>query len=411
MRRSSACSTTPPPRKRCRTRRSSPCSTRRRTSSRAMSHHISGPRAVAEPIADITDLYAFPSPERPGHLVLVLNTLPFAPPSARFSDALLYRFRLRELKPNDNGAGSPFSPLNEDEIVIDCVFSTPEPEDGGEQHCTCTLPDGDTVTARVGSEPQAAGDGTRLFAGPRWDPFILDAPAMLKTIATGKLAFTEPGAIYLDGKNVLGLVIEVDCASVLGDLELVGVAAETLTTGKLNVRLESAGRPEVPNMMLGPTQFDQVNRDLEIRDLYNMDDQFHPAHVYEGAYRARLNANLAFWDGLDGKVDWPPDEHGAHPLTELVLADYLVVDLTKPYVEHGSFLEIELAARRGEPHRTCGGRTLNDDVMDTIFTLLIAGGTGPPIRHGVDRARRPAASPVPYLASPNPNPPEPPDHH
>src|SRR5215208_7253854 len=112
------------------------CSTRPAAprSDATVSHHISGPRAVAEPIADITDLYAFPSPERPGHLVLALNTLPFAPPSARFSDALLYRFRLRELKRNDNGAGSPFSPLNEDEILIDCVFSTPEPEDGGEQH-------------------------------------------------------------------------------------------------------------------------------------------------------------------------------------------------------------------------------------------------------------------------------------
>ena len=38
---------------------------------------------VAVPIADITDLYAsFPSPERQGYLVLVLNTLPFAPPTA-----------------------------------------------------------------------------------------------------------------------------------------------------------------------------------------------------------------------------------------------------------------------------------------------------------------------------------------
>jgi hypothetical protein len=44
---------------------------------------------MAEPIADITDAYAFPSPERPGHLVLVMNTLPFAPPSARFSDGLI----------------------------------------------------------------------------------------------------------------------------------------------------------------------------------------------------------------------------------------------------------------------------------------------------------------------------------
>ncbi|MDF2744728.1 MAG: hypothetical protein K0S88_6106, partial [Actinomycetia bacterium] len=41
-----------------------------------MSDHISGPRAMAEPIADITDAYAFPSPEVPGRLVLVMNTLP-----------------------------------------------------------------------------------------------------------------------------------------------------------------------------------------------------------------------------------------------------------------------------------------------------------------------------------------------
>ena len=47
-----------------------------------MSDHISGPRALAEPIADITDFYAFPSPERAGHVVLVMNTLPFAPPTA-----------------------------------------------------------------------------------------------------------------------------------------------------------------------------------------------------------------------------------------------------------------------------------------------------------------------------------------
>ena len=62
-----------------------------------MSDHISGPRALAEPIADITDVYAFPSPERLGHLVLVQNTLPFAQPSAPFSDGLVYRFRLRPL--------------------------------------------------------------------------------------------------------------------------------------------------------------------------------------------------------------------------------------------------------------------------------------------------------------------------
>jgi hypothetical protein len=372
-----------------------------------VSHHISGPRAVAEPIADITDLYAFPSPERPGHLVLVLNTLPFAAPDARFSDALIYRFRLRPLTRADRGAAAPFAPLSE-EHVVDCVFSTPEGGETGSQQVTCTLPGGGVVTALVGEEQGAAAAGGRVYAGARWDPFILDAPAGLKTIATGKLAFTDPGSIYLDGKNVLGLVVELDCATALNEAVLVAVVGETLTSGKLNVRLERAGRPEVPNFMLAPKQFDQVNRDLELRDLWNMDDAFHPSHDYEGAYRARLNANLAFWDGLDGEVDWPLDERGVHPLTELILADFLVVDITKPYAERGTFLEIEGAARRGEEHRTCGGRALNDDAMDTLLTLLVNDFKGPVVRDGVDQSSRPATRTFPYLAAPNPDPPQPP---
>ena len=365
---------------------------------------------MAEPAADITDLYAFPSPEHPGRLVLVLNTLPFAPPTAAFSDGLIYRFRLRPLTADARQDATPFAVAGE-EIVIDCVFSAPvngHGASGPEQEGTCSVPGG-TVSMRVNDESGGQAHGVRAFAGPRWDPFVMDAPAALKTIATGKLAFTDPSAIYLDGKNILSLVVEVDRA-VLGRAELYGVVGETLTRGRLNIRLERAGRPEVPNLMLAPKQFDPVNRDLEIRDLYNMEDAFHLSRAYEGAYRARLNANLAFWDSLDGKTDWPARADGAHPLTELILADFLVLDVTKPYAEQGSFLEIELAARHGEAHRTCGGRALNDDVMDTIFTLLVNAGNGPVIRDGVDHATRPASRAFPYLAPPNPDPPEAPRH-
>ena len=383
-----------------------------------MSDHISGPRALADPIADITDVYAFPSPERPGGLVLVVNTLPMAKPSAVFSEGLLYRFRLRPLAPPTAGTGWRFIP-GEEEVVLDCVFDAPTvldaPTNSGDQpppaqQGSCVTPSGENVTFHVNDGQGGSGHGMRVFAGTRWDPFIMDARAALATIATRKLAFTDPGSIFLDGKNVLSIVVEID-TGFLTDWTLVGVVAETLTRGTFNVRVERVGRPEVKNMMLAPKEFDPVNRDLEIRDLYNMDDAFHLGDSYAGAFRARLDANLAFWDGLDGNVDWPTDESGHHPLTDLVLADYLIVDVTMPYVEQGSFLEIELAARRGDAHETCGGRTLNVDVIDTIFTQLVNAGHGPTIRDGVDSATQPASGTFPYLAPANPAPPEPPEHH
>ena len=377
-----------------------------------MSDHISGPRALAVPIADITDFYAFPSPEATGRLVLVMNTLPFARTSDCFSPSLVYRFRLRPLRlttPDD----SPLIMVGAQECIVDCTFSRPEPLNGPgllQQGGECTLSTGSTVSFRVNDDQGASGVGIRVFAGPRWDPFIIDAPAALKTITTGHLALSDPGSIFLDGKNVLGLVVEVDCAHLLPEANLVGIVAETLTRGELMIRLERVGRPEVKNLLLAPKQFDRVNRDLEIRDLYNMEDAFGLAEAYQGAYRSRLNANLAFWDSLDDTIDWPANEQGDHPLTDLVLADFLVVDTTRPYAERRSFFEIETAARAGKPHATCGGRTLNDDVMDSLYTLLINAGTGPTIRDGVDQATMPASSTFPYMVPANPNPPERPTH-
>ena len=138
------------------------------------------------------------------------------------------------------------------------------------------------------------------------------------------------------------------------------MVGETVVAGKLPIRIERFGRPEIKNHILSMKEFDQVNRDLEIRDLYNLEDAFHMSKDYRGAYRARLNANLAAIDRLDGKTDWPLGPDGAHPLTELLLDDYLVVDVSKPYAED-SYFEIERAAMQGRPHETCGGRSLNDE--------------------------------------------------
>jgi hypothetical protein len=249
-----------------------------------------------------------------------------------------------------------------------------------------------------------------VFAGPRWDPFFTDAGALVETISTGRLSFKNPGTIAGDGKNVLSIVVEADCSPLLGDATTVAVVGETFIAGGLPVRWERFGRPELENAILGMKNYDTVNRDLEIRDLFNAEDAFHLSADYQGAYRARLNANLAFWDGLDGKTDWPLESDGTHPLTELLLADFLVVDVSKPYGED-TFLEIERAAITGQPHQTSGGRSPNDDAMDTLFTFLVNGGNGPRISDGVDRPTKLASRTFPYLAPANPNPPTPPGQH
>lgn len=364
-----------------------------------MSDHFSGPRALAGPAGDITDLYAFPSPQRPGHLVLVMNVLPNAGSTAFFSDAIVCRFRLRPIT-SIGPSTFTFGP-EEQEIVFGCAFEAPQPN--GMQLGRCTSSTGEAITFTVNNEQDNQNNSLRVFAGLRSDPFFFDLPAFLETMKTGQLAFKDVGRNPLDGANVLSVVVEVDCAPLLrtGDRPLFAVVGETVVAGKLPIRLERVGRPEVKNVILSWKQFDQVNHDLELRDLYNLEDVFHMSKDYRGAYRARLNANLTALDRLDGKTDWSLDAQGTHPLTDLLLADYLVVDVSKPYAED-SFFEIEWAMLQGRPHATCGGRSLNDDMMDTLDTLLINGGNGPRISDGVDQATQPASQVFPYLAPPNP---------
>ncbi len=359
-----------------------------------MSDHISGPRAIAAPVTDITDVYAFPSPENPRHLVLILNVFPYAGPSALFSDAVIYRLRVRSASiATDRRAFA----VGSDEFVFDCTFDVPAQ---GVQQGRCTMPNGKTVPFRVNDENGGNAQGVHVFAGQRSDPFFLDGPMAAKTLATRQLAFKQVGSDRLYGKNVLGIVLRMEWATLLKGGPMFAVVGETLTSGKRPVRLERVGRPEIKNITLGAKIFDPVNRDLEIRDVYNNEDAFHLSEDYVGAYRARLNANLAFYDSLDGKTDWPLDAHGNHPLTELLLADHLIVDSSKPFGEM-SYFEIERATLAGRTHTTCGGRWLNEDVVDSILTLYVNAGNGPRIRDGVDGPITWSSKLFPYMAPPN----------
>ena len=172
------------------------------------------------------------------------------------------------------------------------------------------------------------------------------------------------------------------------------MVGETVVAGKLPIRIERFGRPEIKNVIMSMKEYDQVNRDLEIRDLYNLEDAFHMSKDYRERTRApRRQPHRDRSPGRDDGLAARPD--GAHPLTELLLDDYLVVDVAKPFAEDEG-LEIERALLVGRPHETCGGRSLNNRTMHAIYTLLVNADKGPRIGDGVDQATvpRPTSSPT-----------------
>ena len=368
-----------------------------------MSDHFSGPRALADPAADMSDVFAFPSPEGTKDLVMAMNVFSKAGPTALFSDAVIYRFRVRPVTVAATGSRAAFA-VGSDEVSFDCLFDVPtdsKEDERAVQQGRCIVSTGQVISFQVNDEEGGEGAGGRVFAGQRSDPFFLDVRMIEKTVGSRKLAFKKVGSDTLYGTNVLSIVLKVDWPKVLRGGPLFAVVCETLAAGKRPVRIERLGRPEIKNVTLSWKQFDQTNRNLEIRDLYNSEDAFHVSSDYIEAYRARFNANLAFFDTLDGKVDWPLDEHGNHPLTNLLLADFLVVDASKEFSET-SYFEIEQAMLKDRAHVTPGGRWLNEDLMDSLFTLYVNAGNGPRINDGIDAPIAWSSKVFPYLVPPNP---------
>jgi hypothetical protein len=105
-----------------------------------MSDHFSGPAVMGDPSVDITDFYAFPSPERPGNLVLIMNVFPMATLQSCFSNALTHRFRLRPLTRSSGGVAYGTA-----EYTIDVTSTLPR-SPPTYPYLTCVNPTGELVS-------------------------------------------------------------------------------------------------------------------------------------------------------------------------------------------------------------------------------------------------------------------------
>ena len=235
-----------------------------------MTDHNSSPRAW--PSRPSTSPTCTPSPAPPtGPVGARHDRLPQRPAGALFSDAADYRFRVRPVTIPAGGPAPPFE-VGTDEYDITCRFTAPC---GGRrrqpvQEGTCTLPNGATVAFRRGRRAGPSRcPAPASTPGCAWTRSSSTAPGTSRRSAPAAVAFQADGINAAEGWNVLGIVVELDVATMFGRAPgtLFAVAAETVTTGKFPMRLERFGRVFVKNQLLGEYGVDTVNRDLDLREL------------------------------------------------------------------------------------------------------------------------------------------------
>ncbi len=149
------------------------------------SDHQDSPTVVANPLADITDVYAFPNPHDASTVALVMDVRPLIPTGMTGGIALdpnvLYQFKVA-----NNGVAS--NSITENTVLQFTADST-----GTSQRITLYGPaqpnevgTANTKVAKTGSfsfgKVAKLKGGIKVFVGPRRDPFYFDLAQFFKII-------------------------------------------------------------------------------------------------------------------------------------------------------------------------------------------------------------------------------------
>src|SRR5262245_55126878 len=266
-----------------------------------MSDHVDGPRSIGEPAADLTDSFAFTSPENPGRTVLGMCVFPYAGENAIFSNIIDYSIAVRRVTVAGVGNSAKFQPAD-DEIRFSFRFETLKRDAAGNaiQRGVCKLPDGRELRLTVNDETGAStpeGD-VRTFAGLRCDPFYIG-------LDTGTL---KPVPNQLQHNNVLCIVVEFDTHGLLDPAKgsLFGGIAETIPPQQRTriappiARVDWVGRPEHTNVRLNNPALSGVD---DVRDLWNQQPPFGIRKELQPVFQQRLKDSFAEWDLRDDKAD------------------------------------------------------------------------------------------------------------
>jgi hypothetical protein len=327
--------------------------------------HREAPEVDKRPQADLNDIYVFRAPGNRSRLVLVMTVNPAAAPgfnaSYFFDEDALYRFEI-----DTRGDVSP-------EHVIDIAFTPIVP---GPQNFRVTL-DGRTLIEGPATRPSVLNPApperiiTRngpvtAFAGLSDDPFFFDAIGFSRVV-NGTGGFR--GVDSFGGLNVSSIVLEFPVSLVSDGQTRFEVSGYTYLRSDAFV-----GPPGASTVRVGGTTFEQIDRTAQPAVAtafipFGLRDQFNSARPEDDAQFAdEILASLQTFGTSAANV---------RTLASLAVPDTLKFDLRQP---------------DGYPN----GRRLQDDVIDTLLSLVFNRPTG----DGVDSNDRPFLRRFPYVGEP-----------
>lgn len=355
------------------------------------SDHIDGPITTATPHADLADLYFFPSPAKPNHTVMVVNTHFAAYEDNHFNQGLVYTFHVSE-------ADVIFDSREIDHhsvVEINCTFDVP-PFHGHHHDHTVTCVSDNGLIATGNAESVVEGDGITAFAGLRSDPFFFNFWWVKETLDDGVIPAPENNDI-MNQLNALSIVLEVDMAKLFprNESPRYGLAASVSTLEDDNKtvieQLDWVARPEITNVTMAARGRE------DIRDEYNTQEPFSIGVLEWSKYHQRIVDNVLYFDGIDNDYNWTTTDVKA--FASILMNDALVLDLTLPCLDD-NYMNIEKAVLNKEEPTSCGGRQLQDDFVDVIYTYYVNKDQGDVIRDGVDAPHKATLDEFPYLNEP-----------
>jgi hypothetical protein len=178
--------------------------------------HIDAPSVTGPSKAslgnDITDVYAFQSPADNGKMVLVCNVqglmTPTASATASFPNNVMYELNIDNTGDNVEDLVIQFLVQNGKVRAYGPVAPTVK---GKVSTVITTGPVTEATVTPYGATPMVGtnNNGTKIFAGPRDDPFFFDLSRFKEIIAGTQTSFRSPGVDAFAGTNVMSLVVEL----------------------------------------------------------------------------------------------------------------------------------------------------------------------------------------------------------